>query len=167
MTFRLYVSHCATASGKGNLCNATQSNSVVLHKCKFSEVENTYSHVWHCCRFSISNPRFSVKRARERSEQHSSEVYSSRTGHLPEAPKCIGPEVNNFVTRQMRICAENQWNLRHPWIETYISSGITSSAEADMCRGSMEFKTPLNRSFQTCRHYKFSRCGYVQRVNGI
>ena len=127
-----------------------------------------FRYPWHSwSRRPRSGLRPRAKRARERSEQHSSEVYSSRTGHLPEAPKCIGPEVNNFVTRQMRICAENQWNLRHPWIETYISSGITSSAEADMCRGSMEFKTPLNRSFQTCRHYKFSRCGYVQRVNGI
>ena len=127
-----------------------------------------FRYPWHSwSRRPRSGLRPRAKRARERSEQHSSEVYSSRTGHLPEAPKCIGPEVNNFVTRQMRICAENQWNLRHPWIETYKSSGITSSAEADMCRGSMEFKTPLNRSFQTCRHYKFSRCGYVQRVNGI
>ena len=30
-----------------------------------------------------------AKRARERSEQHSSEVYSSRSEHLPEAPTCI------------------------------------------------------------------------------
>ena len=46
-----------------------------------------------------------AKRARERSEQHSSEVYSSRTVHLPEAPKCIQPKCTKF------------WNNRRPWIE--------------------------------------------------
>ena len=34
-----------------------------------------------------------TKQARERSEQHSSDVSGSQTGHLPEAPKRIRPGV--------------------------------------------------------------------------
>ena len=109
----------------------------------------------------------SWSRRRERSEHASEasstrpEVYSSRSEHLPEAPKCIHPgmydclEYNGTYRRTKRVdngvldtLKRHLWTNRlegwrkniHPWADTTRPTCTADfcSAEADICKQPME-----------------------------